>query len=331
MRTPTRRRLRHRALLVVPLAIVACLLAARPAGAGEGAGSHLMPGVSGDFAMALIGPPGFYLRDDVAYFQGNIRSVTLGDRVFTSASQDVWVNLAKFIYLAPFGLFGGRLGAVVTVPVVIDATARGTAVRPVQVQASGSRSGFSDIILTGFSNWSFGTSHVSVGAGVWVPVGSYSAERIVNLGRNYWTVMPTASYTWLDPERGHEVSFTTGFAFNSPNDATDYRSGNEWAMEFLLGQHFSKTFAVGLDGSALVGITDDSGALLDRANASLELLGLQGLGGFRARYLGLGPAVLWSPTLFGRNVNLIGKYLVDVVHENRFTSSYMVLSAAFKF
>ncbi|MFM8409614.1 MAG: transporter [Alphaproteobacteria bacterium] len=287
--------------------------------------------MSGDFAMALIGPPGLYLRNDVAYFQGSIKSVTLGDRVYTSASQDVWVNLVKFIYLAERGVLGGRFGAVATVPVVIDATARGTAVSPVQVQASGSRSGVSDVIFTGFLNWSFGTSHVSTGVGVWTPTGSYSAERIVNLGRNYWTVMPTLSYTWLQPERGHEVSFNTGFAFNSPNHATNYRSGNEWAMELLAGQHFSKEFAVGLSGSVLVGITDDSGALLDRANAALRILGLDGLGGFRERYLGLGPAVLWSPTVFGRNLNLVGKYLVDVVHENRFTSSYLVLSAAFRF
>jgi hypothetical protein len=99
--------------------------AARPATAGEGGGSHYMPGTTGDFAMALIGPKGFYLRNDLVYFAGKIGPVTLGDRVYGSASQDVWANTVKMIYLAEGGLLGGRLGAVVSLPIVIDATAAG--------------------------------------------------------------------------------------------------------------------------------------------------------------------------------------------------------------
>ena len=44
-----------------------------------------------------------------------------------------------------------------------------------------------------------------------------------------------------------------------------------------------------------------------------------------------GPRRSGGPTLFGRNVNLIGKFLVHAVHENRSNGSYLVLSAAFDF
>ena len=303
----------------------------RPAFAGEGGGSHYMPGTQGDFAMALIGPAGFYLRNDVVYFQGNIHSVTLGDRIYSSASQDVWVETVKAIYLAGGGILGGRFGAVVSVPIVLDAQVSGELVAPFQGEASGSRSGISDLTLTSFLNWSLGNSHLSAGLSVYVPVGAYDEDRIINLGRNYWSSDPIATYTWLHPERGHEISVTTGIMFNTTNDATNYSSGTEWHLDFMLSQHFSKRLALGLEGSVLRGVTDDEGPLLDRANVVLPTLGLQPLGGFHAQYFGLGPAVVVSPTVLGKDLNLIAKYLFDVTHENRFDSDYLMVSAALKF
>ena len=102
----------------------------RPAVAGEGGGSHYMPGSSGDFAMALVGPGGFYLRNDLTYFEGNINAVTLGDRIYSSASQDVWINTVKGIYLADGEILGARLGAAVSVPIVLDAQISGESVSP---------------------------------------------------------------------------------------------------------------------------------------------------------------------------------------------------------
>jgi hypothetical protein len=290
-----------------------------------------MPGTQGDFAMALIGPQGFYLRNDVAYFQGEIGSVTLGDRVFLEAEQDVWIDTVKLIYLAEGGILGGRFGAVASVPIVIDASVSGELSPPFVGSKSGSRSGFADVTLTALLNWSSGDHHVSTGLSVYVPVGAYDEDRSINLGRNYWSFDPVVTYTWLHPKRGHEVSFTTGFMFNTPNEATDYSSGTEWHLDLMLSQHFSKKFAVGIEGALMRGITDDDGPLLDQANIVLDALGAESLDGFRAEYFGLGPALVVTPTIAGKDVNFIAKYLFDVDHENRFDSDYLMVSAALKF
>ena len=89
--------------------------------------------------MALIGPAGFYVRNDVLYFKGTIDGVTLGDRIYSSASQNVWVDMVKLIYLFEGGILGGRLGAVVSVPIVLDATASGELASPLHLEQSGSR------------------------------------------------------------------------------------------------------------------------------------------------------------------------------------------------
>jgi len=316
---------------VLAVSLVLGLAAAPPALAGEGGGSHYMPGTMGDFAMALIGPKGFYLRNDLVYFEGAIGSVTLGDRIYSSASQDVWVNTVKGIYLAESGILGGRFGAVVSLPIVIDASAAGELVSPFQRDMSGSKSGISDMTLTSFLNWASGNSHMSAGLSIFVPVGAYDEDNIINLGRNYWSFDPIFTYTWLHPQRGHEVSVTTGFMFNTSNEATDYSSGTEWHLDFMLAQHFSKTFALGLEGSVLRGVSDDDGRLLDRANVVLPALGLEPLGGFRAQYFGVGPAVVVTQRIGSTDVSFIGKYLIDVEHKNRFDSDYLIVSAAFKF
>jgi len=305
------------------------VVSARSAFAGEGGSSHYMPGTMGDFAMALIGPKGFYVRNDLMYFQGNINAVTLGNRIYGSASQDVWVDMLKGIYLYGGGLFGGRIGMVVSVPIVINAEVSGELVSPLQGERSGSRSGIADLSFTTFLNWASGNANYSAGLNIFLPVGSYDEDRIINLGRNYWSFDPVFTFTWLHPKRGHELSLTTGLMFNTKNEATDYSSGTEWHLDFMASQHFSKRLAVGVEGSMLQGVRDDSGALLDRANVVLPALGLQPLGGFRAQYFGIGPAVVVSPTIAGKDVNFIAKYLFDVTHENRFDSDYLMVSAAF--
>lgn len=74
---------------------VAALLLATPAIAGEGGGAHYNPGTQGDFGIALLGPPGFYLRNDFFFFDGDIGPVTLGRFILEEARQKAWVNVVK--------------------------------------------------------------------------------------------------------------------------------------------------------------------------------------------------------------------------------------------
>jgi hypothetical protein len=312
------------------VATLACSLATFPAFAEEGGGSHYLPGSLGDFAMALIGPPGFYFRSDTYYLSGSISGVTLGNRVITSATQHVWLDTIKGIYLTRGKEFGGRFAFAVSLPIVFNAHVTGDVAAPLAASLEGNRTGLADITLTAFLNWTHDNSHFSTGLNEYVPAGSYDASRIINTGRNYWSTTPTFSYTYLNPKKGHEVSFTTGVLFNSTNGATDYHTGTEFYTDFMLSQHFSPKFAVGLEGYTLRQLTDDSGPLLNKANLVLPLAGFSPLGGFRAYGFGLGPAVLWSPKIHGKDVNFILKCLPDIVHTNRFNGTTTSLSVALR-
>jgi len=299
--------------------------------AGEGGGSHYVPGTQGDFAMALIGPAGWYIRNDLAYIDGDINSVTLGNRIYTSANQTVWANTTKGIYLAESGLLGGRFGAILALPVVIYAKVSGILADPIPLKREGNRSGLADINLTTIMNWKHGNFNYSAGLGIYAPTGSYDADRMVNLGRNYWSFDPSFAFTWLNAKRGHEVSLSTGYMINTKNNDTNYESGDEFHFDFNIAQHFSGQFGLGLVGYYYKQVTGDDGPFLDYANQVLLSIGRDSRGSFRGEAFGVGPALKYSLKIGDQNINIIAKWLHDFIKQNRFTSETFICSVSLKF
>ena len=327
--------LRHKsciAMTTLLLMILSIGLSAAPdTWAGEGGGSHYMPGTRGDFAMALIGPKGWYLRNELVYLEGDIGPMTMGKGVYLDAEQKVWLNTAKAVYLADSGILGARFGAVLSIPLVIDASLSGDVAGPVPIKRDGSKTGFADSNVTGILNWKQDNFNYNAGFTLFAPTGSYDADRMINLGRNYWTLNPFFAFTWLHPKRGHEVSFTAGYMTNTENHDTDYQSGDEFHFDFHLAQHFSSKFAVGLDGYYYKQISKDKGPFLDQANAFLTSLGKDSLGTFKGETFGLGPALKYTFKLGERDINIIVKWLHDLDTTNRFKTDTTMCAVAFKF
>jgi hypothetical protein len=168
LQDPAGRRVHRRAMhgarsLLLASAVLA--LAADPVAASEGGASHYVQGMQGDFAMALIGPAGWYVRNDVVYMDANRN---------------------------PSGKFSCSTG------------------------------------ITAYSDY-----------------GDYDPDRPLQYGRNYWSWDVTGSLTWLDPKTGREFSVTGGFMFNEENPATDYETGDEFHLDFMLAQHLSAKLGIG--------------------------------------------------------------------------------------
>jgi hypothetical protein len=128
------------------------------------------------------------------------------------------------------------------------------------------------------------------------------------------------AYTWLHPERGHEVSVTAGYLINSRNNATGYESGNEIHVDWLVGQHFSPRFGIAAVGYWYQQVTDDGG------NQPFPFKGR----GFRGSGVGLGAAVIGQP-FADRPITLIGKWVHDLDTSNRFNGDIFIASIAFAF
>jgi hypothetical protein len=179
------------------------------------------------------------------------------------------------------------------------------------------RTGIGDLYLSPLRlNWRSEEHHVTISQGIFAPTGSYDPDRLINLGRNHWGFNTNVSYTWLNEKRGHEISLTAGYLVNTKNTDTDYRSGNEFHLDYLLAHHFSPRVGLGFTGYWYKQVTGDHAGLLRRL----------GLGSFRGKALGIGLAVLFKPTIGGKDTNFVLKWVHDVHARRRFEGSEIMLS-----
>jgi hypothetical protein len=291
--------------------------------ATEGGASLYLPGTYNDFSAAVFGPSGVYFRNDFFAYHGTISTAPIGGRLFNDVDQRVWMNSLKFNLLTETRILSARYGAALTLPVVLYGHAEGfVQLDPGQARRQNDRSGIGDLYLAPIQlNWRWDDHHLTFSQGIFAPTGSYDADRVFNLGRNYWGFDPNLSYTWLHETRGHEVSFTAGYLVNTRNHDTNYRSGHEFHLDFLVAQHFSPRFAFGVPGYWYKQVSGDDASVLDKLN----------LGGFRGESAGIGLAILFRPTIGGKDVSFILKWVHDIYAKRRFEGSEIMLSAAFKF
>lgn len=166
--------------------------------------------------------------------------------------------------------------------------------------------------------WSSGNWHFNTYLSVVAPTGYYDVNDIASLGRNHWSFDTVFATTYFDPERGFEISVVPGYFINTKNHETDYRSGNEFHVDWMVNKLFDNGWVLGLQGYALQQVTGDSGS------------GAK-LGAYKGRSWGLEPAVSYIPPSLGGKFAISAKFVRDIAAENRFESDYGVLTLAWTF
>lgn len=154
---------------------------------------------------------------------------------------------------------------------------------------------------------------------IYAPTGSYDVDRLVNNGKNFWTVEPIIGFMYFGQENGIEASLFFGADFNWENPDTNYKSGTQIHFDGTLAQHFP--FMGGLAGAGVTGywydqVTGDSGE-----GATL--------GDFKAESAGAGPVISWAEKT-GKYVGEL-KYLRDFHNEKRLDSDVVWLKIVGKF
>jgi hypothetical protein len=189
----------------------------------------------------------------------------------------------------------------------------------INVTREGDYSGVGDLVLTPLIlGWHSEYFHVLGLTNVYAPVGSYNTNRILNIGLSRWAVEPNIGVTFVHPKYGQEVSVFMGYTVNFQNPATDYTTGNEFHLEYFIGQHLPKGFALGLAGYYYQQVTGDSGS------------GAQ-LGPFKGTAVAVGPCLTYNTKIAGHMVGLNVRYYNELYVKNRLDgqSLFVTLSGGF--
>ncbi|MGM4892024.1 SphA family protein [Tardiphaga sp. 839_C3_N1_4] len=188
-----------------------------------------------------------------------------GGLLVANVSQQTWINLPTTIWVTPAKIFGGDLAFSLTTPfgeprVNANLLVNSPRFGPIGVNAVDSELALSDFFINSFVGWRSGNFHWQVGVGGVIPSGTYVPGQLSNASLNRPAIDVFTALTWLDPTLGWDLSASAGFTFNQTNTATDYKSGDEFHLEWAATKYITKEFTLGLVGYYYQQLTADSGS-----------------------------------------------------------------------
>jgi hypothetical protein len=289
--------------------------------ASEGAASYYFAGGFGSFLVAVPPEPGLTVASQTLMFGGQTQRAVLNGRQTFGLSAFALYEYIGATYAFEQPVLGGRLQIGGAAPVIGYATTTAS----LQTRLFGTFSntaedtGFGDTILTPFSlAWNSGDFNAKFSQLVIVPTGHYDVTAPMNVGRNYWAFDSQVALTWFHKATGTEISVLPGIMLNTTNPATNYRTGTEFHLDFMLNQFVAPTIAIGAQGYWYKQVDGDSGS-----GATL--------GAFMGESFGLGPAVLWTPEALKGKSAIVLKWLHDISQTNRLNGDWGMVQMSFRF
>ncbi|WP_172683713.1 SphA family protein [Desulfosarcina cetonica] len=241
----------HKFLVVGGMVCCAAILLICPmAHATENGGSAYVGG-NEDFMAGALPPPGNYPILYNVYYTADKLMDDDGDEQPIDFDLNVYASVLRFIHVTEIKLLGADLAWHVIVPFIKQDLEIGVA------NFDESSSGIGDIEFSPLVlGWHFSKNMHLIGAvDVWAPVGSYDEKDPSSISRNYWTMAPILAPTYIS-DSGFEVSAKIQYLINFENSDTEYTSGNELVIDYLIGQHVGN-WNFGVNGLIYKQITDD--------------------------------------------------------------------------
>ncbi len=216
--------------------------------ATEGGGGAYPNGAE-DFMCGAVPPPGFYyINYTVGYFSDTFRDSD-GKSVDPDFKLTAYGNVSRLVYVSKKKILGGFWGIHTLIPIMYVDVKTST--------GKDSKTGLGDIFVDPcIISWHSKNLHSAAGIEIIIPTGAYDKKDIANVGRNYWTVEPVFAFTYLS-DTGWEVSGKFMYDINYENDATRYKSGQEFHYDYTIGKKINKKLTLGLGGYYYTQTTDD--------------------------------------------------------------------------
>jgi hypothetical protein len=273
--------MRHHLTVALAVGALFCLNDAAAHAAEGGIGAYLMGSRSN--GAGITPPAGVYFNDDTYFYDAKIgggKSLPFGGLLVANVSVQTWMNLPTTLWVTPAKILGGDLAFSVTSSVGEPRVNAGLLVNsprfgPIGVNVTDANTNLSDFAVQSFLGWQAGNLHWQLGINGIIPSGTYVAGQLSNASLNRPAIDLFGTITWLDPAIGWDLSAAAGFTFNQTNTATDYKTGNEFHLEWAATKYLTKEFTIGLVGYYYQQLTPDTGtgALLGAFEGRVVALG----------------------------------------------------------
>jgi len=284
-------------------------LAAGPAAAVEGVVQY--PHGASGFMVGALPPPGTHALGYLVRYDGILQDENGDDLVNPLTGDEVEIGLSAFavrlVHMTDIEILGGRWGVQAVAPFFRTRIDSGS--------VSDINGGLGDVTIDPFLlAWRHGDLFWSTGLDIVLPTGEHDPFQLVNLGANYFTFEPILAVTWL-PGDGWQLNAKFMFNFKLENPDTNYRSGNEFHMDWTIGKEIADGWTLGIGGYYVRQVEDD------------EQNGRK-LPGTRNHVVGIGPQVMWQAA---DTTRLIVKWHHEPFAEHAFQGDRFLLKAVHSF
>jgi len=308
--------------------LVATMLAALVAAphvaiAGEGGVAHVMPGANATLLDLPPTAPGWFAKPMYINYQGDA-SAKIPTAAGIVANTNADVN--TFVLGGGYGfeekvLGGATYGVAAFLPYSwIHVSGDTAALGGKQIDSK--VDGVGDLtIVPVLLGWKDGDLQYDFLMPIFAPTGSYELGRLGNPGLNYWTFDPTVGVSYNNAKSGLNAAVHVGYAMNTENSATSYKSGDYLTVDASVQQIFplgSGFFNVGAEAWYFEQVTCDSGS-----GATL--------GCFKGRTSGIGPVLGYIQPIGESKLLVELKWLPELETKNRLNGDYLWLKMVYKF
>lgn len=256
--------------------------------ATEGGADSFALGAEGVMAGALP-PTGLYFLGYYQQYNATKFLDSKGKELIPNFDLDAHVLVPRMVGMTNQNIFGGQLGFYGILPLV-DLHVK-------MADQSDQRSGIGDFVVGPMLGWHQGNHHWVTALENVLPTGAYNANRLANIGKNYYTFRPIVAYSYHD--KGWDLSTKLSYSFNTKNDDTDYQSGQYFAADYSVGYEVVPNINFGIQGYVFKQMSDDK-----KDNVDI---------GFRGQSVAVGPAIQYQQ----KGWSLEAKYLAETKVENR--------------
>jgi hypothetical protein len=308
-----------RALIAAAAALLAGPWAAQ---AGEGGVSHVMPGANATMVDLPPTAPGWFFKPMYVNYRGDT-TAKLPTAVGIVANAEATTNTIALGggYGFEQEVLGAHYGVAAFVPYSwVDISADTAALGGKRIQNS--VSGVGDVtVVPVLMAWKSGDVQYDFLLPIYAPTGSYKVGRLGNTGLNYWTFDPIVGVSYNSAKSGFNAAAHLGYAMNTENGDTQYKSGNVLHLDASVQQIFplgSGLANIGAEAWYFDQVTCDSGA-----GATL--------GCFKGRTAGIGPVLGYIQPIGQQRMIFELKWLPELETKKRLNGDYIWAKMVYKF
>ncbi|WP_235008999.1 SphA family protein [Marinobacterium lutimaris] len=289
--------------------------------AEEGGAGHYVPGALATIIDLPPNKPGMVFETAYLNYEGDVGTTLAGGLLSTDLEAESDALLLGGFYTFEQKVLGAWYSVGAIVPYVDMEVTATVSAGGRSVRRTDQADGLGDItFMPLMMAWQKDAYQFNAVLPIYAPTGDYEQGRLANPGKNYWTFDPTVGVSYSGPSLLN-WAVHTGFAINTENDDTDYKSGTVWHVEGSVQKLFpagSGLIGVGANAFYYDQITGDSGK---GAN----------LGDFEGKTLGVGPVLTYLRPTATDSLVFELRWLPEIDVERRLEGDYIWAKLVYQF